>query len=83
MEAIERDHVISKDGELVVSGLPFKTGETIHVILIARKSKDPTPRGIGIRELKNSKIFGMWKNRTDIGDSTEYARKLRKEAANR
>lgn len=83
MEAIERDQVITKDGELVVSGLPFKTGETIHVILRARKCKDPTRSGIGIRELKNSKIIGMWKDRTDIGDSTGYARKLRREAANR
>jgi hypothetical protein len=31
----------------------------------------------------NSEFFGMWRNRTDIGDSTEFARRLRIEAWSR
>jgi hypothetical protein len=34
-------------------------------------------------ELANSELFGIWKDRTDIGDSVEFARKLRKEAETR
>jgi hypothetical protein len=34
-------------------------------------------------DLANSELFGLWKDRTDIGDSVEFARKLRKEAETR
>ena len=34
-------------------------------------------------ELANSGLFGIWKDRTDIGDSLEFARKLRKQAETR
>lgn len=34
-------------------------------------------------ELARSGFTGLWKDRTDIGDSLEYARKLRKEAETR
>lgn len=33
--------------------------------------------------LEKEGIVGMWADRTDIGDSAEYARKLRKQAETR
>ena len=35
------------------------------------------------KDLLESGLIGMWKDRTDIGDSAEYARKLREEAQTR
>ena len=34
-------------------------------------------------DLLRSPLFGLWKDRTDIGDSVEYARKLRAKAEQR
>ncbi len=34
-------------------------------------------------DLLNSGLVGLWKDRDDIGDSVEFARKLREEAQNR
>ena len=34
-------------------------------------------------DLLNSEIFGIWRDRADIADSSEFARKLRSEAWNR
>jgi hypothetical protein len=34
-------------------------------------------------DLLRSSLFGLWKDRTDIGDSVEYARKLRAKAEQR
>ena len=34
-------------------------------------------------ELAKSGFVGLWKDRTDIGDSLEYARKLRRQAETR
>jgi hypothetical protein len=32
------------------------------------------------RQLLNSKLIGMWQDRTDIGDSAVYAQRLREQA---
>ena len=37
-------------------------------------------RGRPLRDLAESEFFGMWKDRDDIGDSVEFARRLRKSA---
>ena len=34
-------------------------------------------------DLLHSEFFGMWRDRTDIGDSSEFARRLRAEAWSR
>ena len=36
-----------------------------------------------VEALRKSGLIGMWKDRTDIGDSAEYARELRKRAETR
>ena len=40
-------------------------------------------RGRTLGELARSEFFGMWAQRSDIGDSAEFARKLRQEAWDR
>jgi hypothetical protein len=36
-----------------------------------------------VKDLRRSGLIGMWKDRDDIGDSLEFARKLRKQASTR
>ena len=40
----------------------------------------PDMEGASLSDLRNSEFFGMWKDRTDIVDSSEFARKLREES---
>ncbi|HVX86855.1 MAG TPA: hypothetical protein VH253_18880 [Phycisphaerae bacterium] len=35
------------------------------------------------QDILNSGLIGLWKDRTDIGDSLEFARKLRRQAETR
>lgn len=45
---------------------------------------EATPvKGKTAGDLLRSPLFGLWKDRTDIGDSIEFARKLRAEAERR
>ena len=47
----------------------------------------PEPKRISGKEyielMEAEGVFGAWANRDDIGDSAEYARKLREQAQNR
>jgi hypothetical protein len=67
---------LENDGEIVLTGLPGKKGEEAEVIVLFERN--PREGGMTLGELARSDIVGMWKDRTDIGDSGEYARKLRK-----
>ena len=56
------------------------TGSAEIVITVSPSESRP-PSTFG--DLLNSEIFGMWRDRADIADSSEFARKLRSEAWNR
>jgi hypothetical protein len=43
----------------------------------------PKKRGMTARQLAASEIVGLWQDRTDIGDSVEFARQLREKAQTR
>lgn len=55
-------------------------GLTEMVVIVA--SQAPTA-GHTLGDLVRSEFFGMWRDRTDLGDSTEFARRLRKDAWSR
>ena len=42
---------------------------------------DPQPRPLTARGLLESELVGMWADRTDISDSSEYALELRQQAS--
>lgn len=87
MEAVRRKAKIKKDGELIVTGLPFRAGQTVDLILLADTEraviKPRARKKMTFRDLLNSEAVGMWKDRTDIGDSAKFARRLREQAQNR
>jgi hypothetical protein len=67
---------IEKDGEILLSGLPFHHGEEVEITV----QTDQDRHVLTARELANSEIVGLWENRTDVPDSPEYARQLREQA---
>jgi len=92
MGSIQMDTVVEKDGviSMKVSGLPFKKGQEVKVTFKAKekssqtKGKCPTKYPFSSAgRLRNSPLIGMWEDRKDIGDSVEFARKLRERAEKR
>lgn len=70
------------DGKAIIPDEPvnFPVNEPLTIQVV-----DPiTPeRSITGSDLANSPFVGLWKDRTDIGDTLEFARKLRKQAETR
>ncbi len=56
------------------------TGPAEIVVVIASPAA-PAVRTLG--DLIRSEFFGMWRDRDDLGDSAEFARRLRAEAWSR
>jgi len=82
MDSINLDAVLNKDGELSINGLPFKKGDRVKMTIrkeVATKKRIPLTG----KRLLESGLVGIWEDRTDIGDSVEFARKLREKAQRR
>lgn len=83
MEAVQIQKVLSRDGELVVTGLPYKKGQAVQVFVILQPAADQPRVRLTVGRLRRSGLIGMWQDRKDIGDSSEYARRLRETAQQR
>ena len=78
MEAIRVQQTVKKSGELTIKNLLVQKGQQVEVLLLfTPPSKRPR---LTAKQLLNSELIGLWKNRTDIADSLEYARQLREQA---
>ena len=83
MEAVQVKQVITKDGEVLLTGLPFKKGQSVEIIVFPQPTT-PLPRArLTVGRLRQSGLIGLWQDRDDIGDSSVYARLLRKQAQQR
>jgi len=83
MEAIRVQKFIAEDGKVVITGLPYKKGQAIEIILLFQPTRI-TPRSrLTVRQLRQSGLIGLWKDRNDIQDSSAYARRLREQAQKR
>ncbi len=56
-------------------------GPTEIVVVMVPRPPSAAARTLG--DLARSEFFGMWRDRADIGDSAEFARRLRAEAWSR
>ncbi|HEY89185.1 MAG TPA: hypothetical protein G4N98_05560 [Thermoflexia bacterium] len=84
MEAIRVQQIMAEDGAVMLTGLPYKKGQAIEIILLLQSSTSTTPRAcLTVQRLRASGLIGLWKDRTDIQDSAAYARQLRKQAERR
>lgn len=76
MQAISFKTVIPKDRKLSIELPPqVPTGAAELVVIVSPAS---LPRGKTAGDLLNSPLVGMWKGRTDITDTIQFARELRK-----
>jgi hypothetical protein len=83
MEVVRREEMIVKDGQIRLIGLPYKRGDRVEVIVLPR-GREAEPRiRLTAGQLRRSGLIGLWKDRTDIEDSSAYARRLREQAQQR
>ncbi len=80
MQALYLQHLLAKDGEILITGLPYKTGQQVNLLILQPQT---VPKRLTVRQLRASGLLGLWANRQDIQDSAEYARQLRQEAQQR
>jgi hypothetical protein len=80
MDAIRIQQVVTKDGEVLVTGLPYKKGQFVEIILLPEPLKLFSHVGLTVRRLRQSGLIGLWKDREDIQDSAAFARELRGQA---
>ncbi len=83
MDAIRVQQVVTKDGEVLVTGLPYKKGQFVEIILLPEPLKLFSRVGLTVCRLRQSGLIGLWKDREDIQDSAVYARQLREQAQRR
>lgn len=60
--------------------IPAKAGTEVEIIV--PEAKPETAEDL-FRALQEAGLIGLWKDRTDIGDSSDFARKLRQQAETR
>ena len=83
MEAIRFHQVVKKDGELLVTDLPCKRGEAVEVIILPASDTGPPRFPRTARQLCDSELVGLWKDRQETGESSVFARQLREKAQRR
>jgi hypothetical protein len=83
MEAVQVRQVVLKDGEILITGLPYKKGQAVDVIVFPQSTTPRPAARLTFGDLRRSGLIGMWQDRRDITDSSAYARQLREEAQRR
>jgi hypothetical protein len=80
MEAVQMQQVIAQDGEVLITGLPYKKGQSVEIIVFLQPTAPPPRARLTVGRLRRSGLIGLWQDRDDIGDSSVYARRLREQA---
>ncbi len=83
MNAIRLNKILEHDGELTLTGLPYRKGQKVELIVLSDNPAEVHASQLTADTLLASGLVGLWKDRKDIGDSTEYARQLREQAQRR
>ncbi len=83
MEAVQVQQILAKDGEVLVTGLPYKRGQAVEIIVFLHPTTQPPRASLTVGHLRRSGLLGLWQDRDDIGDSSVYARQLREQAQTR
>ena len=84
MQAIRLKRTVEKSDELHLTNLSVVKGQQVEsLLLFVPKTETMRKKRLTARQLLNSGLIGMWKDRTDITDSVEYAHQLREQAQRR
>jgi len=82
MEAVRKRLIVKDRGKVQMKGLPFGAGDHLEIIMIKEKSVI-RKGGLTARQILETPLIGLWKERTDIRNSSEFSRELRNKAQNR
>jgi hypothetical protein len=83
MEAIRVQHTIKKKGEITIQNLPVEEGQEVEILLLITPENGQKRPRLTAKKLLDSGLVGIWKDREEIRDSSEFARQLREKAQNR
>lgn len=83
MEAVRLEQVVVEDGQMIITGLPYKRGQWVEVIMLPQPPETARRPSLTVRQLRQSGLIGLWQDRNDIQDSATYARRLREQAQQR
>jgi len=83
MEAIRIRKIVETEGEIHLRGLPLRKGQQVEMIVLVEVPVAREHRPLTARQLLQSGLIGLWRDRTDIGDSVAFARRLREQAQRR
>ena len=83
MEAVQVQQIVTKDGEILITGLPYKKGQAVQVVVFLQPATLPSRARLTVGHLRQSGLIGMWQDRDDMGESAVYAHKLREQAQQR
>ncbi|RKZ48211.1 MAG: hypothetical protein DRR16_13750 [Candidatus Parabeggiatoa sp. nov. 3] len=83
MEAIRVHQIVDKQGEILMTDLPFQLGQQVEVIILSQPVTKIKKARLTVGQFRQSGLIGLWKDRDDIGDSAVYARQLREQAQQR
>ncbi|MCB9135075.1 MAG: hypothetical protein H6636_06590 [Anaerolineales bacterium] len=81
MQALRVQHTIQKSGQLTLKNLPVEKGQQVEVFVLF--PSDAPRSHLTARQLLQSNLIGLWKDRDEIQDSSVYARELREKAQRR
>ena len=73
---------MQEDGELHLSNLPFRRGQTLELVIDIDMVSQLSPTWTA-HQLLESSLVGLWADRIDLVDSVSYARSLREQAQRR
>jgi hypothetical protein len=85
MNVIRLHRILEQDGQLLLTGLPYHKGQVIELIVLGDEpsQEDVSPAHLTAADLLKSPLPGLWKDRSDITNSSDYARQLREQAQHR
>ncbi len=82
MKALKINIILKKDGEIFIQNLPLDKGDEVEITLLFRPK--PVRKTVSTAaDLLRSDIVGLWKDRTGMEDSPEFARILRDKSQRR
>ena len=81
MEVVRIREKMKKDGEILLTGLPYKKGQHIEMIVMPEFESN-SDQSSTAKQLLASGLVGMWKGKA-IDDSSAYAHNLREKAQRR
>jgi len=73
---------MQEDGELHLSNLPFRRGQTLELVIDIDMVSQLSPTWTA-QQLLESSLVGLWADRIDLVESVSYARSLREQAQHR